>query len=134
MPLAQIPCCDVHYGRGSREIKIYRGPTYNQAGAGFFGDIFRKIVPLFTGKVLPCLGKHLAQTGTKVLEDIKGGTNIGAALKQGAKRTLERGKAAILRKLSGQGYKRPRKRAKLLWTTSLGNHALRTSLLQQPRC
>jgi hypothetical protein len=107
----KVPCCDYHYGRGSREIKLYRGPVYNQVGTGFFGDLFRKLVPIFTNKVLPYVGKQLMQTGESVASDLKQGTSFGAALKKGAKSTLQRGKDDILRKLSGGGAYKRRKKA-----------------------
>jgi hypothetical protein len=112
MHRAKVPCCDHHYGRGSRDIKIYRGPTYNHAGSGFFGDVFRKLIPIFTSKVLPYVGKKLLQTGEEVVGDMKQGASFGSAFKSGAKRTLQRGKEDVLRKLSGGGYKKAKKSKK----------------------
>ena len=109
MHLRTAPCCDSHYGRGNREISTYHGPAYNLAGAGFFGDVFRKIIPIFTSKVLPYVGEKLLQTGRDVTKDISEGTSFRTALKRGVKRTLESGKEDVLRKLSGGGYKRARK-------------------------
>ena len=117
MPIAKAPCCDQHFGRGSRDIRIYRGPPYNQAGAGFFGDVFKKLIPLFTSKVVPYFGKKIMETGQEVIEDIKGGTPFKAAVKAGARGTLERGRADILRNLGGGGKikrrRRPKKNQKL---------------------
>lgn len=102
--MQKIPCCDSHYG--GRQIKIYRGPTYNQAGAGFFGDIFRQIVPLFTSRVLPYVGKRLYETGQEIAGDVKGGTSVRKAVKKGFKRALDRGKEDVLKKMRGEGKKK----------------------------
>jgi hypothetical protein len=112
MHQTKIPCCDHHYGRGSRDIRIYRGPIY-QAGSVFFGDVFRKLVPLFTSKVLPYVGKKLLQTGDEVMGDVKQGTSFGTAFKRGAKRAFAEGKEDVLRKLRGEGYKKAKKSKKL---------------------
>jgi hypothetical protein len=60
------------------------------------------------------MGRQLMQTGESVAEDLKQGASFGAALKKGAKSTVQRGKEDILRKLSGGGtYKRRKKSGKL---------------------
>ena len=106
----KIPCCQHHYGRGARDIRIFRGPTYNQAGAGFFGDVFRNLVPILKEKVMPYVGRRLKETGQEFVEDMKQGSSLGAALKKGAKRTFQLGKQDVIRKLTGQGYKRVSKK------------------------
>ena len=106
----KVPCCDQHFGRGAQEIRIYRGPTYNKPGAGFFGDAFRKLIPLLTKTVFPFLGKKLFETGGEVMRDIESGTSIGTALKSGAKRTFQQGKESVLKRLTGSGLKRKRQK------------------------
>ena len=101
MPSVRQPCCVGHYGQGG--IKRFYGPIYHQTGAGFFGDIFRHLIPIVTTKVLPYVGKKLFSAGQEVATDLKSGTSLGKALKKSAKRTLEQGKTDVLRKLSGKG-------------------------------
>ena len=85
MHRVKTPCYDSYYGGATRELKIYRGPVYNQPGAGIFGDMFRRII-------LPYVGKQLYTTGQDVMQEIKQGAPIRTALKRGVKRTLQRGK------------------------------------------
>ena len=65
MPKAKIPCCDQYFGRGNSDIRIYRAPPYNQAGAGFFGDVFKKLIPIFTTKVAPYVEKKNHGNGAR---------------------------------------------------------------------
>jgi len=93
-----------HY-RGD-PVEVFTGSVYNQVGSGLFGDIFRKIVPLFTTKVLPYVGKNLLQTGREVLNDFESGVGFKSALQRGVKRTLDRGKADLAKTHQTGGRKR----------------------------
>ena len=107
--MQRVPCCRQHYqhhGGGGREIKIYRGPIYNQAGGGFFGDVFRRTVPILTSRVLPFLGKKIYAAGEDVMKNVNEGQSFGKAIKRTAKRTWEESKDEALRKLTGGGKKR----------------------------
>jgi hypothetical protein len=89
-------------------MKYYRAPLYNMAGYGFFGDVFRSMIPLITQKVAPYLGRKLVETGKDVMEDIQEGRPFKAAVKRRFKKTFEESKQDLLRKMSGKGYKRRR--------------------------
>lgn len=102
-----IPCCKSHYGSGID--RFYRGPVYNQSGAGFFGDLFRRVLPLVSQKVAPYIGKQLLETGRDIASEIQEGRPIGKAVKSSMKRAYHRGKSDLSRKLTGHGYKKRRK-------------------------
>jgi len=102
-----IPCCIKHYGGGID--RFYRGPIYNQSGAGFFGDLFRRVLPIVGEKIAPYISKQLVQTGRDIASEIKEGASIGKAVKRGVKRAYQRGKSDLTHKLSGRGYKKQRK-------------------------
>lgn len=109
------PCCKAHYsgGGGNRDhLNIYRGPIYQQAGGGFFGDIFRQLVPLFSERIAPYVGKRLIETGDDVLQNMKSGVPLVEAVKRSAKRTYKKEKDKLFKKLQGSGCigKRKRKR------------------------
>ena len=104
--MQRVPCCKAHYG--GRQIRVYRGPIYNHAGAAFFGDFFRQIIPVLTTRVLPYVGKRLARAGQQVAEDVRGGTTLGKALKKGVKSHWEEGKEHVMRKLRGEGKRKKR--------------------------
>jgi hypothetical protein len=103
--MTRVPCCKAHYG--GRPIKIYRGPIY-QKGGGFFGDVFKHLIPLFTTQFLPYVGKKLFKQGEEFAESVKQGTPLRTALKQSARKTLKEGREDVLRKLQGGGAKKKR--------------------------
>ena len=109
MPMRKIPSLDVLFA-DDEGINVYRGPVYNQVGGGFWGDLLRKILPVFTGSVLPFVGKQLQQTSEDITNEISSGASIGSALRRGTKRGLQRTKEDILQKLSGGGrvHKKPK--------------------------
>lgn len=111
MHVTKVPCCDFHYGEGSREIRMYRGPIY-QNGSGFFGDLFRRILPIFMNKVLPYIGSKLSQGGEHLANEVAQGTPFKEAIKKTAKRTFSEGKADVLKKMMGGGITKPYKRSK----------------------
>ena len=104
----QLPCCKYHYGGASD--RFYQGPVYNQSGAGIFGDLFRRVLPIVSEKVTPYIKKQLLETGRDIVGDIKHGSSLGKAVKQGLKRAYTRSKADVVSKLTGKGYKKRRKR------------------------
>lgn len=110
MHIVKRPCCKSHYsGRGA--LRIYRGPIY-QTGGGFFGDIFRTLLPIITSRVAPYVGKRLVQTGENIVENLKAGTSLGTAIKRGAKSTIHKEKEKIIQKLRGGGKKKKKKKRK----------------------
>jgi len=108
--MRKITPCNNHYG--GRQIRIYRGPIYNQAGAGFFADVFRQIIPLFTTRLMPYVGRRLYETGQEIAGDVKGGTGVRSAVKRGLKRALDRGKEDVLKKMRGEGKRKKKKCSK----------------------
>jgi len=118
MPLRKIPSLHAHsFGAyddddDENQLNVYRGPVYNHVGGGFWGDLLRKILPVFTGSVLPFVGKQLQQTSEDITNEVASGASLGSALKRGTKRGLQRSKDEILRKLSGGGAYKKRKLSK----------------------
>ena len=104
--------CNYHYGGGGRELRFYRAPLYTQAGAGFFGDLFRHVVPLITGKVAPYVGRRVFESGKEMISELGKGTGFRQALKSSAKRTLERGKQDLFSTMRGEEEENPFKRGK----------------------
>jgi hypothetical protein len=107
-----IPDCSEQFtGGAARQMRrVYRGGVYDLHGDGFFSDTLRSILPLITKNLLPKLGKALFHTGGEIMSDVRQGVPFKEATKRGLKRSLERGRDAAIKKLSGTGgcpYKKP---------------------------
>jgi hypothetical protein len=106
MPHLLPPSLDDYFDKET----VFRGPAYHHRGNGFFGNLLRRIVPIFKGTVWPYLKNQLIETGGDIVDNLKSGAKFGDATRSSAKRTLSRMKTDIGKKLSGGGLKRRKKR------------------------
>ena len=107
MQQRKIPCCRAHFF-GSGKARIYSGPIY-QRFYGFLGDAMKYLIPIFTSRVLPYVGRRLHEASEQVADDMGKGESLGRAIKRSAKQVWQRGKADAVRKLTGRGYKKKKR-------------------------
>jgi hypothetical protein len=102
-----------HYGGN---LPVFRGYNlYGQRGAGFFGNLLQKSIPIVkSGAKL--VGKQLLKTGSNVLSDVvSGNTNFETALrKRGAEALTDVNKSLVTKIKSNiqKNYSPPIKKQK----------------------
>jgi hypothetical protein len=108
MPKIFAPPLDDYFEKQT----VFTGPAYHHRGNGFFGNLLRRIVPVFKNTVWPYLKNQLIETGGDVIDELKSGVKFTDAAKASAKRTLSRVKSDVGKKLSGNGLSKKRKSSK----------------------
>lgn len=85
-------------------LSVFAGAR-RQRGHGFFNTVMRLAAPLIK-RGAKTVGRHLLDTGLKVMDDVQSGQSIGKAMKRRGKETLR----AVTAPKKAKKNKKPRKK------------------------